>query len=149
MKPSMKTSLLSLALCLCAAPALAAPASVMVSDCWIRALPGDLPSAGYFNVMNMSDKPIGLVGVETDAFGMAMLHQTQSNGSTTTMVMVDKAPVPANGTLHFAPGGYHLMLEKPKHPLEVGSSIALTFSFDDGKKVTSECAVKSASAMGK
>jgi copper(I)-binding protein len=147
MKPSIKTALLPLALSFFTAPALAAP-SVMVSNCWVRALPGDLPSGGYFSVMNMSGKPINLVGVQTDAFGMAMLHQSQSSGSTSTMVMVDKAPVPANGTLKFAPGGYHLMLENPKHPLKVGTSIRLTFAFDDGEKVTSECAVKSAGATG-
>ncbi|RDU97765.1 copper chaperone PCu(A)C [Trinickia dinghuensis] len=148
MKSTMKKVLLPLALCFCAAPVLAAPASVMVSDCWVRLLPGTLPSGGYFSVMNMSDKPVNLVGVDTDAFGMAMLHQTKSNGSTTTMVMVDKAAVPANGTLKFAPGGYHLMLEQPKHPLKVGTSIQMTFKFDDGEKVSSECAVKSAGAMG-
>jgi copper(I)-binding protein len=148
MKLTIKTALLPLTLCLCAAPAIAAPASVMVSDCWIRALPGDLPSGGYFSVMNMSDKPINLVGVQTDAFGMAMLHQTQSNGSTSSMIMVEKAAVPANGTLKFAPGGYHLMLEKPKHALKIGTSIPMTFKFDDGEKVTSDCAVKSAGAMG-
>ncbi len=148
MKPTIKTTLLSLTLCLGAAPALAAPASAMVSNCWVRLLPGTLPSGGYFNVMNMSDKPINLVGVQTDAFGMAMLHQTQSNGSTSAMVMVDKAPVPANGTLKFAPGGYHLMLEEPKHALKVGTSIRMTFKFDDGEKVTSDCAVKGAGATG-
>ena len=145
MKITLKTLLLA-ALCGCVTPAIAAPKAVMVSDCWIRALPGDLPSGGYFSVMNMSSKPVDLTGVETDAFGMAMLHQSQSNGSTSTMVMVDKATVPANGTLRFAPGGYHVMLEKPKQPLKVGTSILLTFSFSDGEKVTSECAVKSAGA---
>lgn len=148
MNRSMKTSLLSLALALCAAPALAAPASVMVSDCWVRLLPGSLPSGGYFSVMNMGGKTINLVGVETDAFGMAMLHQTQSNGSTSSMVMVDKAPVPANGTLNFAPGGYHLMLERPTHPIKVGTSIPMAFEFDDGEKITSQCKVKSAGATG-
>jgi len=146
MKPSMKTTLLPLALSVCAASALAAPASVLVSDCWVRALPGNLPSGGYFSVMNMSDKPVDLTGVKTDAFGMAMLHQTQSNGSTSKMVMVEKATVPANGTLKFTPGGYHVMLEQPKQPAKVGTSIPLTFSFSDGETVTSECAVKSAGA---
>jgi periplasmic copper chaperone A len=146
MKFSMKTPLLSLAICACAAPVLAAPASVMVSDCWVRALPGDLPSGGYFSVMNMSDKAVDLTGVKTDAFGMAMLHQTQRNGSTSTMVMVDKATVPANGTLTFAPGGYHVMLENASQPLKVGTSIAMTFSFSNGEKVTSQCAVKGAGA---
>ena len=146
MKRSMKTTLLPLAFAVCAAPALAAPASLMVSDCWVRLLPGALPSGGYFTVMNMSAKQVNLIDVQTDAFGMAMLHQTQSNGSTSEMVMVEKAPVPANGTLKFAPGGYHLMLEQPKHALKVGESIRMTFVFDDGEKVTSQCAVKSAGA---
>jgi copper(I)-binding protein len=148
MNRSMKASLVSVTLALCAAPARAAPASVMVSDCWVRLLPGTLPSGGYFNVMNMSDKAVNLVGVDTAAFGMAMLHQTQSNGSTSTMVMIDKAPVPANGTLKFAPGGYHLMLEKPTHAVKVGMSIPMTFNFDDGEKITSQCKVKSAGAIG-
>jgi copper(I)-binding protein len=55
--------------------------------------------------MNMSDRPVDLTGVESDAFGMAMLHQSQSNGDMSKMVMVDMATVPANGTLTFAPGG--------------------------------------------
>jgi periplasmic copper chaperone A len=146
MKRSMKKALLPLALCVCAAPAMAAPASVMVSDCWIRLLPGDLPSGGYFSVMNMSDKPVDLTGVKTTAFGMAMLHQTQTSGNASKMVPVEKATVPANGTLKFAPGGYHVMFEKATPAVKVGASIPVTFSFGDGEKVTSECAVKSAGA---
>jgi copper(I)-binding protein len=131
----------------CALSAAAAPASEMVSDCWIRLLPGNLPAGGYFKVMNMSAKPVDLTSVKTDAYGMAMLHQTQSNGSTSKMVMVDKATVPANGTLAFTPGDYHLMLEEPKKPLKVGMSIPLTFEFSDGEKVKATCEVKSAATM--
>lgn len=130
-----------------ALPAFAASSSMMVSDCWIRSMPGDTPSGGYFKLMNMSGKPIDLVGVSTDAFGMSMLHQTQSNGSTSTMVMVDKASVPANGTLAFAPGGYHVMFEKAKKPLTVGSSIPVTFKFSDGESVEAQCAVKNAAGQ--
>ncbi|HTR08476.1 MAG TPA: copper chaperone PCu(A)C [Paraburkholderia sp.] len=128
-----------------ALPACAASSSsMMVSDCWIRSMPGDTPSGGYFKLMNMSDKAIDLVGVDTEAFGMSMLHQTQSSGSTSKMVMVDKASVPANGTLAFAPGGYHVMFEKAKKPLTVGSSIPVTFKFSDGESVEAQCTVKNA-----
>ena len=137
---------LAIALPLAAAtlPAFAASSAMMVSDCWIRSMPGDTPSGGYFKLMNMSDKPVDLVGVSTDAFGMSMLHETQSSGSTSKMVMVDKASVPANGTLAFAPGGYHVMFEKAKKPLTVGSSIPVTFKFGDGESVEAQCAVKNA-----
>jgi periplasmic copper chaperone A len=125
----------------------ASSGSMMVSDCWIRSMPGDTPSGGYFKLMNMSDKPVDLVSISTDAFGMAMLHQTQSSGSTSKMVMVDKATVPANGTLAFAPGGYHVMFEHAKKPLTVGSTVPVTFKFGDGENVQSQCAVKNAAGM--
>ena len=128
--------------------AFAAP-SVTVSRCWVRLLPGNLPSGAYFDVTNPGSSAIDLKAVSTDAFDMAMLHRTQSNGSTSTMQMVDSATVPANGTLKFAPGGYHVMLEKPKALLEVGSTIPLTFSFSDGEKITAQCTVKSPAAMAK
>ncbi|PLZ03462.1 copper transporter [Burkholderia sp. WAC0059] len=147
MKASMKTVLFAV-LCGGAVPALAAPPNVlMVSNCWIRTLPGNLPSGGYFSVMNMSDDPIDLTGIKTDAFGMAMLHETRAKGSTSTMAMVKKATVPANGTLAFAPGGYHVMLEQPKQPLQIGTTVPLTFTFGDGEQVTAQCAVKGPDAM--
>jgi len=147
MKRTFRT-LAMMPLCMASLTAQAAPsASLMVSDCWIRSMPGDLPSGGYFKAINMSDSPVDLTGIQTAAFGIAMLHQTQSNGNMSTMVMVDKATVPANGTLTFAPGGYHVMLEKRKKPLKVGASVPLTFAFSDGEKVTAECIVKSPGTM--
>ncbi|MFM0591596.1 MULTISPECIES: copper chaperone PCu(A)C [Paraburkholderia] len=126
----------------------ATPAPASVSDCWIRALPGDLPKGGYFKAHNAGDQPVNLIGISSNAFGMAMLHQTQSQGSTSSMAMVEQVAVPAHGTLVFAPGNYHVMLEEPKQTLKVGSSIPLTFSFSNGQKVTASCAVKSAGTMG-
>ncbi|WP_429345124.1 copper chaperone PCu(A)C [Paraburkholderia sp. GAS42] len=145
MKIPLKAILLA-TLCGCAGSASGAPASVMVSDCWIRLLPGNLPSGAYFSVMNMSAQPVDLTSVRTDAYGTAMLHQTRSNGSTSNMVMVDKVTVPAHGTLAFTPGGYHVMLEQPKTPLKVGMSIPFTFVFSDGEQVHAECETKGATA---
>ncbi len=39
------------------------------------------------------------------------------------------------------------MLEHPKQPLKIGTTIPLTFSFSNGEKVTAACAVKSAGTM--
>jgi copper(I)-binding protein len=122
----------------------ASSGSMMVSGCWIRSMPGDVPSGGYFSLMNMSDKPISLEGVSADAFGMSALHQTQSSGSTSKMVPIDKATVAANSTLAFAPGGYHVMFEKAKTPLAVGSTIPVSFKFSDGERIVVQCAVKNA-----
>ncbi|MBB3260645.1 hypothetical protein F4827_005685 [Paraburkholderia bannensis] len=139
---------LAMPLAIAALPALAAPPSaIKVSDCWVRSMPGSVPSGGYFKLANTSAKPVDLTEVSTDAFGMAMLHQSISNGSASKMVMVDKATVPANGTLAFAPGGYHVMFEEAKKPLTVGSTIPVTFDFSDGEKVVAQCAVKNAAGQ--
>ncbi|MFW6851195.1 copper chaperone PCu(A)C [Burkholderia gladioli] len=148
----MKTAIRLLAaasLAVAGSTAFAAPDALSVSKCWIRAMPAGIPSGGFFEVANSSDKPVQLTGVDSEAFGMAMLHQTQSNGSMSKMVMVDTATVPAKGTLSFAPGGYHVMLEEPRQALKIGSTIPLTLSFGDGEKLSAQCKVESPKAMSK
>jgi len=131
--------------------ALAAPSSyVAISDCWIRALPGNLPSGGYFKASNTSDAPIAIIGVQADAFGMAMLHQTQSTGDTSRMDMLDKVVIPAKGTLTFSPGGYHIMFEKPDRPdipIRIGTAITVVFTLSDTHQVSAQCAIKGAAAL--
>ena len=124
-------------------------ATLTAHDCWIRLMPASLPSSGYFVVSNNGDKPATLTGAETPAFGMAMLHKSSSNGSTSTMAMVDSADVPAHGTLAFAPSGYHLMLEDAPKPVKVGTSIPLKLTFSDQSTIDTQCAVKPASTLGK
>lgn len=144
---SLHHTLLLGALCCAPLAAQAAPAAVAVSACWIRALPENLPSGGYFKMTNSSGREVALTGVQTDAFGMAMLHQTREKNGMSTMVMVKQVPVPAHGVVSFAPGGYHVMLEKPKKPLTPGMSLPVTFLFSNGQKITSTCEIKSAGAM--
>jgi len=124
-------------------------ATLTAHDCWIRLMPASLPSSGYFVVSNNGDKPATLTGAETPAFGMAMLHKSSSNGSTSTMAMVDSAEVPAHGTLAFAPSGYHLMLEDAPKQLKVGTTIPLKLTFSDQSTIDTQCAVKPASTVGK
>ena len=111
-------------------------------DAWVRWLPNDLPAAGYVTLKNDGDQPIDLVSVSSDDYGMAMLHQTVSNGSTQQMVMVQKATVPAHGTLAIAPGGYHLMLEKAKHKIAPGDTVKMKLKFSDGETLETPFAVK-------
>ncbi|MFC5430470.1 copper chaperone PCu(A)C [Paraburkholderia denitrificans] len=138
---------LAIALPLAATSLGASAAAMMVSDCWIRSMPGETPSGGYFKLMNMSSKPIDLDGIHTEAFGMSALHQTLTSGSTSKMVPIEKVTIAANSTFAFAPGGYHAMFEKPKASLAVGSTVPVTFKFSDGDRIEAKCAVKSATGQ--
>lgn len=123
-------------------------ATLEARDCWVRAMPPNLPSSGYFVVANNGDKPATLTAADTPAFNMAMMHKSENKGGTATMSAVDSVDVPAHGTLAFAPKGYHLMLEQPGKPLKVGSTIPLTLSFADKSTLDVSCTVKPASATG-
>lgn len=127
-----------------------APKDVSVKDCWIRLLPGSAPSAGYFTIENTGGQPVSLTGARTDAFGMAMLHQTsQDKQGVMGMSAVHDVPVPAKGRLAFAPGGYHVMLEKPARPLHVGDKVALTLVFGGSQALTTQCEARSPAGAAK
>ncbi|VWC30618.1 copper transporter [Burkholderia pseudomultivorans] len=147
MKKSLSAGLMLALLGLHATATFAVPA-VQADACWIRAMPATVPSSGYFTVKNNGDKPVALTGVDTPAFGMAMLHETQTSGSTAKMVHVDSVEVPAHGTLTFKPKSYHVMLEEPRQPVAPGAKVPLALHFADGSTVSVSCDAKSPSYTG-
>ncbi|RQT96688.1 copper chaperone PCu(A)C [Burkholderia cepacia] len=140
-----KTTLKTLALlaALCAGTHAYAAGTITAQNAWVRWLPNKLPAGGYVTIVNTGDKPVDLVDVDSPDYGMAMLHQTVSNGSTQKMEMVDKLTVPARGKVDIAPGGYHVMLEEPKHAIKPGDTVHLRLKFSDGETVDAPFAVKS------
>src|ERR1700686_1916830 len=88
-------------------------APVDITDPWFRALPGKLPAGGYFTAQNNSRRDIAITGVSSDACGMLMIHQSSNKGGMSSMDMMERVTIPANGQIRFAPGGYHLMCTGP------------------------------------
>jgi len=129
------------ALCL---PAFAGGAAV--SDPWLRYIPGGAPSAGYFTLSNNGDRPLSLVGAECADFGMVMMHRTIERGGISTMRPVHEVTVAPGKTVSFAPGGYHLMLMRPKHPLRPGGRLPVMLRFADGSSLPVEFLVTSPGA---
>ncbi|KVN01608.1 copper chaperone PCu(A)C [Burkholderia stagnalis] len=120
-----------------------AAGAITAQNGWVRWLPNKLPAGGYVTLVNTSDKPVDLVDVDSPDYGMTMLHQTVSNGSTQKMEMVDKLTIPARGKVDIAPGGYHFMLEEPKHTIKPGDTVRLRLKFSDGESLDTPFAVKS------
>ncbi|HTJ92952.1 MAG TPA: copper chaperone PCu(A)C [Pararobbsia sp.] len=126
--------------------ALAASPTLTVDGAWVRWLPGNLPSAGYLAITNNGDKPVDLVGTTSPDYGMAMLHVTRTEGSTSKMEMVDKLTVPAHQKVTLEPGHYHLMLEQPTRKLAPGDTVKIELKFSNGDTVVAPMPVKPASA---
>lgn len=122
--------------------AFAASTTLSVDGGWVRWLPGNLPSAGYLAITNNGDKPVDLVSTSSPDYGMAMLHVTRTEGSTSKMEMVDKLTVPAHQKVTLEPGHYHLMLEQPTHKLAPGDTIKLELKFSNGDTIIAPMSVK-------
>lgn len=146
--PSLVRPVLLIAGLACAAAALADDAAeVEVTSPWIRALPGTLPAGGYMTIENGGDSPVVVTGVDSPAFGHAMLHRSSVEGGQGRMEHVEELEIPANDAVALAPGGYHLMLMHATSPLEIGTQVPLTLHFADGSTREVEATVRPANAQ--
>jgi len=132
-----------------------APASeIEITDVWARTSPA-VATAGavYMDIANTGDlgdslrsatvDPSVAATVElhetveaededsmTTTTGMGSGTTTRAGGGMMSMQPVDEIPVLAGETVALEPGGYHIMLLDLAEPLEVGTSITLTLTFE-------------------
>jgi periplasmic copper chaperone A len=124
--------------------AAAQAAGPTIGNAWFRALPAQLPAGGYFDLHNGGAKTISLVGADSPACGMLMLHKSERSGGMEHMTEVARVDVPPGGTVSFAPGGYHLMCMDPMPMLKIGARVPVTLQFADGTSLRAEFAVRNA-----
>jgi hypothetical protein len=108
-------------------------ASVAIHDAWIReAPPGMSMMAGYMELRNKTPRSQVLVGASSSGFESVMLHRSIVKDGMVGMRHASEIELPPNATLSFAPGGYHLMLMRPKRALRVGDSVVIELEFRGG-----------------
>lgn len=120
---------------------------VRVSHAWLRILPGALPAGGYATLHNAGGQPALLTGARSSVYAQVMLHESSAAGGTNRMHRVEAMTVPAHGNAALAPGGFHLMLEQPGHPVKPGDIVRLTLTFADGSTRDADFIARPANAM--
>ncbi len=120
-----------------AAPALSVERAYLVMPI------GDTPAALYFTAHNRGTTTDSVVAVEVPGAGAASLHEHQHDQATGNMRMMPAAAyeVPAGGTVRLAPGGAHVMIEKPSRAYTRGERFRLLVRFAHGGVVTTELSV--------
>ena len=114
-------------------PAASEEAGVSVRDAWIReAPPGVGVMAGYMELRNNRSRPQVLVAASSSDFESATIHRTIIKDGIAGMVHAPQVELKANASLIFAPGGYHLMLMKPKRTLRAGNPVVINLEFRGG-----------------
>lgn len=106
-------------------------------------LPGH-PVAGYFDLTNNGAADLMLTRAKSPGCGTLILHRSVNVSGTEHMNMVTQVKLRANGTLHFSPGGYHLMCTKPAPSVQPRRDVAVTLFFSGGRKVTTDFKIEGA-----
>ncbi len=140
----MRRALLAL---VCLTPlAVHAEGTLMVENAWSRAALEGRTGVVYFSVMAMGGAD-QLMSATTPVAERAELHKSMESGGMSQMRPVDAVPVPAGGTVTFAPGGLHVMLIGLKKPLQEGDSFPLTLHFEKAGAVETTVKVGKAGEM--
>jgi copper(I)-binding protein len=107
--------------------------AVSVRDAWVRKTPlGISTMAGYMELRNNTSRPRVLVAASSSGFESVMIHRTVVKDGMAGMVHASRVELAADASLIFAPGGYHLMLMRPKRPLRAGDPVVINLEFRGG-----------------
>lgn len=107
------------------------PGKIAISDAIVRLPAADgRPAAGYFTVDGgaAADR---LVSISSPKAATIELHETKMVGGMMSMQPLTGIDVPAGGKVVFAPGGNHAMLFGIDPAVKAGSTIPLTFTFQN------------------
>ncbi|HSX84872.1 MAG TPA: copper chaperone PCu(A)C [Cellvibrio sp.] len=106
-------------------------------------VPGTKNTAAYFTLRNLADKPVSLVSVEVDVAQRAELHSHTTKDGMMQMRREEKILIPAQSSVAFASGSYHVMLFDLQRSIRTGEELQLLLTFADGKQLVATAKVKS------
>lgn len=129
------------ALALCAAPATATPApatpAVAVDAPWVAApAPGSTALAGYMTLKNQGTTPLVLKGFSSPLFESVEAHENMVHGGMTHMHALGAITLGPGASRAFVAGGDHLMLMRPRRPIQPGDAVPVTLDFGAAGKLT-------------
>lgn len=99
-------------------------------------------SAAYFIIVNDGSEADSLIGITSEVANSAEMHETRIENDVAQMVPISRVDVPANGSIEFKPGGYHVMLVGLTQDLKVGDTLNLTLQFEKSGEVALDVPIR-------
>lgn len=116
--------------------AAAIAAQPAIDGAWVRAsVPGQQATGAFMRIT--AKGPTQLVSASSPVAGSAAVHEMKMEGDVMRMRPAGAIDLPVGRAFELKPGGYHLMLQDLKQPLEKGSTVPVTLVFRDAKGVES------------
>jgi len=107
-------------------------AHVHAVNAWARASVQGQQATGAFMQLT-AQEPLRLVGVETSAAEVGEIHEMKMDGDVMRMRAMEGLDLPKGQMVELKPGGYHLMFQQLKAPLQEGTEVPVTLVFKDAK----------------
>lgn len=112
------------------------PATVAITDAYVRAVPPGQPhGAAFLTLTNGSGEPRALVAAASPVAETVELHTHLHADGMMRMRRVEQIEIPPHGSVSLRPGGLHLMLIGLRRQLAPGDQVDLDLSLDDGTQI--------------
>lgn len=94
-------------------------------------LPGTNMTAAYLTLANNSDRPITIDNVTSPQFSRVEMHQTVLDDDVARMLALAPLIVERHSSVHFEPGGKHLMMSAATKKTVTGMPVTVEFHYDN------------------
>jgi len=137
--------LITLLFSICCFPAAAADDAFVVRNAWVReAPPGAEVLAAYFEIENRTAAGRQLIAASSKDAERIEIHTVTLHDGVARMSPIPALALPPGRVVALKPGGYHLMLHKPRRALTEGTTVAIELRFDSGAPLTVQAPVRRA-----
>ena len=119
-----------------------ANAKIIVDNAWARLTPNGM-GAVYFEIKNTNIEDDFLIQASSPDAKSVMLHETQRMGNMTHMKHhTNGTKIPANSSILFEPGSFHIMLSQIDKNIELGDKILINLNFQNHDDISIEPILK-------
>ncbi|MEQ9519336.1 MAG: copper chaperone PCu(A)C [Parvibaculum sp.] len=110
---------------------------------WIRpTLGANRNTAAYVTLTNSGATADRLIGGSVPGARAVEVHTSGMEGGVMRMRRLESIDIPAATSVTLAPGGLHIMIFDLEAPLETGSTVPLTLSFEKSGDITLDAQVR-------
>ena len=122
---------------------LPAETTFTVDGAWARTSPMESTvGVAYMNITASADDALVGASVDMSVAAMTQVHETTTAADGSMgMQEISSIPMVADTPLVLESGGFHIMIMELVQPLEVGTSITVTLTFESGATTTVEVPV--------
>ena len=117
-------------------------AEIIIDNEWARLTPNGM-GAVYFEIKNTNTEDDFLIKASSPNAKSVMIHETQRMGNMTHMKHHSNGTkIPANNSVLFQPGSFHIMLSSIDKNLKIGDKILINLVFQNHENISIEPILK-------